>query len=56
MARAFSARVAGALGYLEPIKLKYLGNNATGGPHSIQTVVLYTNALQSDARAKACND
>jgi ABC-type nitrate/sulfonate/bicarbonate transport system substrate-binding protein len=27
------------LGYLAPIKLKYLGNNATGGPHSIQTVV-----------------
>lgn len=27
------------LGYLAPVKLKYIGNNATGGPHSIQTVV-----------------
>jgi ABC-type nitrate/sulfonate/bicarbonate transport system substrate-binding protein len=27
------------LGYLAPIKLEYLGNNATGGPHSIQAVV-----------------
>ena len=27
------------LGYLAPIKLEYIGNNATGGPHSIQSVV-----------------
>lgn len=27
------------LGYLAPVKLKYIGNNSTGGPHSIQTVV-----------------
>jgi ABC-type nitrate/sulfonate/bicarbonate transport system substrate-binding protein len=27
------------LGYLAPVKLQYLGNNATGGPHSIQAVV-----------------
>jgi ABC-type nitrate/sulfonate/bicarbonate transport system substrate-binding protein len=27
------------LGYLAPIKLQYLGNNSTGGPHSIQAVV-----------------
>ncbi len=27
------------LGYLAPIKLEYVGNNSTGGPHSIQAVV-----------------
>jgi ABC-type nitrate/sulfonate/bicarbonate transport system substrate-binding protein len=27
------------LGYLAPIKLTYVGNNATGGPHSLQAVV-----------------
>jgi len=27
------------LGYLAPVKLQYLGNNSTGGPHSIQAVV-----------------
>jgi ABC-type nitrate/sulfonate/bicarbonate transport system substrate-binding protein len=27
------------LGYLAPVKLEYLGNNSTGGPHSIQAVV-----------------
>jgi ABC-type nitrate/sulfonate/bicarbonate transport system substrate-binding protein len=27
------------LGYLAPIKLDYIGNNVTGGPHSIQSVV-----------------
>jgi len=27
------------LGYLDPIKLQYVGNNSTGGPHSIQSVV-----------------
>ncbi|MET0386190.1 MAG: ABC transporter substrate-binding protein [Polyangiales bacterium] len=27
------------LGYLAPLKLEYIGNNATGGPHSIQSVV-----------------
>ncbi|MEY4509029.1 MAG: hypothetical protein RLZZ450_1151 [Pseudomonadota bacterium] len=26
------------LGYLAPIKLNYIGNNSTGGPHSIQAV------------------
>jgi len=26
------------LGYLTPIKLAYIGNNSTGGPHSIQAV------------------
>ena len=26
------------LGFLAPIKLKYMGNNSTGGPHSIQSV------------------
>jgi ABC-type nitrate/sulfonate/bicarbonate transport system substrate-binding protein len=27
------------LGYLAPVKLQYMGNNSTGGPHSIQAVV-----------------
>src|SRR3954470_7749963 len=27
------------LGYLAPVKLDYVGNNSTGGPHSIQAVV-----------------
>lgn len=27
------------LGLLAPLKLEYIGNNATGGPHSIQSVV-----------------
>jgi ABC-type nitrate/sulfonate/bicarbonate transport system substrate-binding protein len=27
------------LGFLAPVKLEYVGNNATGGPHSIQAVV-----------------
>jgi len=27
------------LGFLTPLKLEYIGNNATGGPHSIQSVV-----------------
>jgi ABC-type nitrate/sulfonate/bicarbonate transport system substrate-binding protein len=27
------------LGYLAPLRLEYIGNNATGGPHSIQSVV-----------------
>jgi ABC-type nitrate/sulfonate/bicarbonate transport system substrate-binding protein len=27
------------LGFLAPLKLEYIGNNATGGPHSIQSVV-----------------
>jgi ABC-type nitrate/sulfonate/bicarbonate transport system substrate-binding protein len=27
------------LGYLAPIQLEYVGNNSTGGPHSIQAVV-----------------
>jgi ABC-type nitrate/sulfonate/bicarbonate transport system substrate-binding protein len=27
------------LGFFAPIKLEYIGNNATGGPHSIQSVV-----------------
>jgi ABC-type nitrate/sulfonate/bicarbonate transport system substrate-binding protein len=27
------------LGFLSPLKLEYIGNNATGGPHSIQSVV-----------------
>jgi ABC-type nitrate/sulfonate/bicarbonate transport system substrate-binding protein len=27
------------LGYLSPVKLEYVGNNSTGGPHSIQAVV-----------------
>jgi ABC-type nitrate/sulfonate/bicarbonate transport system substrate-binding protein len=26
------------LGYLAPVKLAYIGNNSTGGPHSIQAV------------------
>jgi len=26
------------LGYLAPLKLEYIGNNSTGGPHSIQAV------------------
>jgi len=33
------AELAEDLGYLAPIKLDYIGNNATGGPHSIQSVV-----------------
>jgi len=33
------AELAEDLGYLAPIKLSYIGNNATGGPHSIQSVV-----------------
>lgn len=32
------AELAEDLGYLAPIKLKYMGNNSTGGPHSIQSV------------------
>jgi len=31
--------LAEALGHLAPIELQYVGNNATGGPHSIQSVV-----------------
>lgn len=27
------------LGFLAPVKLDYVGNNSTGGPHSIQAVV-----------------
>jgi ABC-type nitrate/sulfonate/bicarbonate transport system substrate-binding protein len=27
------------MGFLAPLKLEYIGNNATGGPHSIQAVV-----------------
>jgi len=33
------AELAEELGYLAPIKLEYVGNNSTGGPHSIQAVV-----------------
>lgn len=31
--------IAEDLGYLAPLKLEYVGNNSTGGPHSIQAVV-----------------
>jgi ABC-type nitrate/sulfonate/bicarbonate transport system substrate-binding protein len=31
--------LAEELGYLAPVKLKYVGANASGGPHSIQAVV-----------------
>ena len=31
--------IAEDLGYLAPLTLKYVGNNTTGGPHSIQAVV-----------------
>jgi len=31
--------LAADLGLLAPLKLDYIGNNATGGPHSIQSVV-----------------
>ncbi len=31
--------LADDLGYLAPFKLEYVGNNASGGPHSIQAVV-----------------
>jgi ABC-type nitrate/sulfonate/bicarbonate transport system substrate-binding protein len=34
-----AAEIAADLGYLAPLELKYVGNNATGGPHSIQAVV-----------------
>lgn len=33
------AELAEDLGYLAPIRLSYVGNNATGGPHSIAAVV-----------------
>jgi ABC-type nitrate/sulfonate/bicarbonate transport system substrate-binding protein len=33
------AELAEHLGYLAPIRLSYVGNNATGGPHSIAAVV-----------------
>src|SRR4051812_13411388 len=33
------AELAEDLGYLAPVRLEFVGNNMTGGPHSIQAVL-----------------